>query len=255
MTDQVGKTEYRPLDVKGCEELVLKHHYSRRMPSAITLVYGLVGYAPRRTAYACVVFSHATGRHEDVPLWELTRLVRLPDYEGSLTKLVGKALGHVRKERLVNLVVSFADMEEGHHGGIYQACSWIYDGMADERLDGFNINGVFTPARTCNAQYGTSSEEGLRKKLKGAEVVPHYDRGKHRYWKALSKEGMQLALSLGFRSRPYPKPMLSGETQTNCEVDPQLRKGQVVLPAYRGASNVAKQALDLGDTLAQEEGP
>lgn len=145
----------------------------------------------------------------------MTRLVRLPEYDIPLTKLISKAIGYIRQHKLENLLISFADSEEDHHGGIYQACSWLYSGMRGERLDGFNIDGVFTPARTCNAVYGTSSEEGLKAKLPNRDVEPHFDVGKHLYWKALSKDGLKKGIRLGLRSRPYPKDALAADREEN----------------------------------------
>lgn len=220
---------YRAISLLECTALVKTHHYSHRLPSAVKLVYGDVELGPPRVLHACCLFSIATGRWEE-PLWELTRLVRLPEYSKPLTKLVSKALGHIRQHSLVDLIVSFADAEEDHHGGIYQSCSWVYDGIRSERLDGFNIDGEFVPARTCNALYGTSSVEMLKKKLADKQVEPHFDSGKHCYWKALNKEGMQKAIRLGLRSRAYPKPMLDGETQVNYAVDLNQRKGIIDMP-------------------------
>lgn len=220
---------YRVVSSVMCEPLVLKHHYSHRMPIAIKLCYGHVDEAAR-TLKACCIFSHATGRWEGHNLWELTRLVRTPDYGDPLTRLIAKAVGHIRGDKLTDLIISFADAEEDHHGGIYQACSWIYGGMVERRLDGFNINGIFVPARTCNTKYGTSCPDQLCKKVKGA--IPHYDIGKHRYWKSLSKRGMQLALTMGFKSLAYPKPMLANGSSINHQVDQSLRKGKKKLASY-----------------------
>lgn len=205
------------VSVRRCEPLVKKHHYSGRMPSAVQLCYGI---SSDTQLVACCIFSNATGRWE-ADLWELTRLVRLPDLDYPMSALISKALGYIRQNKLTDLIVSFADSEEDHHGGIYQACSWLYSGRRNERLDGFNVDGKFLPARTANAVHGTSSVKGLVAKLKksgkAAEVTPHVDTGKHCYWKALTKDGMRKALAVGLRSVPYPKPMLTGDTTENVQ--------------------------------------
>lgn len=251
MPKLVTKVEpvYRDVTLLDCEPLIKKFHYSHRVPSAVKLCYAEMIVGPPRKVLACCTFSIATGRWEE-ELWELTRLVCVPTYTQPLTRLISKALGHIRQHRLMDLLVSFADAQEDHHGGIYQACSWVYDGMRGDRLDGFNIDGEFVPARTCNALYGTSSEVELPKKLKGKTVEPHYDSGKHCYWKALSKEGMRKALRMGLKSQPYPKPMLSDGTQTNYAVDEQQRKGLVKLPgitAPKIKANVVK--VDVSNEL------
>lgn len=225
--------KYRKLTLKSCEEIVETYHYSHRMPRSVKLCYGHVVYSPEMQTQACVIYSQATGRWEAENLWELSRLVRIPEFDDPMTRLISKSIGYIRKHKLTELVVSFADATQDHHGGIYQSCSWVYDGMRGKRLDGFTIDGEFVPARTCNAVYGTSSETEILEhpKVKGRDVEPHYDDGKHCYWKALSKSGMQLAKSLGLRSTSYPKPMLINEDVYNygSTTRPDLHKGKVEL--------------------------
>lgn len=221
--------DIRQITLTSCEELVLKYHYSKRMPSAVKLCVGEVDYGPPRKTLSCCIFSLATGRWPE-ELWELTRLVRLPSHTTPMTKVISKGIGIIRQTKEIDLVVSFADAEEDHHGGVYQASSWVYDGLRSDRLDGFNIDGQFVPARTCNALHGTSSVEGLKKKLPGSVVEPHFDSGKHCYWKAISKEGMQKAVRLGLQSRSYPKPMLMNDAPANLAIVPIMRKGVIQVP-------------------------
>lgn len=240
----------RALPLQACKELVLKHHYSHRLPASVQLCYGDIDYGPPRVTRACALFSNATGRWEQ-DLWELTRLVRLSNYTYPLTMLISKALGHIRQHKLIDLIVSFADSEEDHHGGIYQACSWVYDGCRNERLDGFNIDGEFVPARTCNAIYGTSSVDVLQSKLPNKSITPHMDAGKHCYWKALSKTGMRKAVGLGLCSNRYPQPMLGSDEATNVKLgDGHNRKGIIKLPGYIPPRTTQTLDLDsLGDSL------
>lgn len=229
----VENHQYRKIPHCMCKYLVETHHYSNRMPSSVQLCYGIVHNGPPKTVLACCIFSSATGRW-DFPVWELTRLVRIPQLKTPISKLVSKAIGEIRAKRKIDLVISFADSSEDHHGGIYQACSWIYSGMRSDRLDGFLVDGEFVPARTCNARWGTSSEIELPKVLSDKIVEPRYDGGKHLYWKPISKVGIQKALSMGLRSLSYPKPILvNGENTTV----PYLRKGKRKLKAKRKPTN------------------
>lgn len=247
-----GKPNFREIDGRACRELVESCHYSKRMPSVVKFCLADVDYGPPRRLFACCMFSNAIGRWEIPDLWELSRLVRMPGYDVPMTKLIAEALAKIRKSKATDLIVSFADAEEDHHGGVYQAASWIYDGMRHARLDGFNVDGVFVPARTCVAKWGTSSEVDLPKRLPNKAVEPHFDLGKHCYWKALTKEGMRKAVRCGLSSRPYPKPMLaesfSGNgSDRNYGVAGHLRKGVVDLRAQEKAP--IPMRLDIGADL------
>lgn len=236
------KTEYREVTLRECVGILTTEHYSHKCPKNVKLTVADLQYSPRKPL-ACCTFSGPTGRFENVGgILELSRLVRLPDYDRPLTKLISKAMGIIRAKKAADLLLSLADIEEDHHGGIYQACSWVYGGTRDERLDGFNIDGVFVPARTCNHRYGTSSETVLAE-TQGA--TPHYDAGKHLYWKALTKVGMQMAVNMGLRSLPYPKPMLLGRENNSGLKAEHNRKGVIELPRIAAPPPVKLSAPSL----------
>lgn len=187
--------------------LVKKYHYSKRMASNVQMVGtwhkggGLFG--EHGEAIAAIVFSIPPTRwSEDV--WELSRLVRRDDAEISLSALMAKALSFMKRARPIDLLVSFADATQGHHGGIYQACSWNYSGKRERCIDGVIFEGNFIPGRSANSKWGTRSPGKLRRM--GINAIPHYDEGKYLYWKALNRNGAKKARRLGLSEMPYPKP-------------------------------------------------
>jgi hypothetical protein len=128
-----------------------------------------------------------------------------------LTLLVALTVRHLRKNRRVDLLVSFADKTQGHYGGIYQACGWLYAGARERAMDGLIINGTFTPGRSCNSALGTRSTDKLRNLHPDWTIEPHFDEGKHLYWLPLSSEGKAKAKRLELSRQPYPKPDRDGK--------------------------------------------
>lgn len=190
-------------------ELVKRHHYSRRAPSNVQFVGtlhdngGLFGdYGP--VVAACFLSIPPTRWAEDV--LELSRLVR-DDKPRPLTSLISQTCRFAAKNG-ADLIVSFADKTQGHHGGIYQAASWNYDGARERRMDGIIVDGIFIPGRSANSRWGTQSPQKLSALLR-KPVAPHFDEGKHLYWRALSKSGERKAMRLGLRCNVYPKPALA----------------------------------------------
>ena len=188
--------------------LVKNYHYSHRAPANVQLVGtfhtagGLFGdFGP---AVAAVFFSIPPTRWSEDVL-ELSRLVRAESCRVPLTRLISLACKRMKADG-IDMLVSFADAGAGHHGGIYQACAWNYDGQRDRRMDGLMIDGRFVPGRTCNSLYGTRSPDKLRHAKPGWNIEPHYDIGKHLYWRALSRSGKAKAARLGLKRMAYPKP-------------------------------------------------
>ena len=188
--------------------LVKAHHYSRRMPGNIQHCYAVreAGgmFGDSGPVVAAAVFTIPPTRwSEDVI--ELARLVRNPSHSRPLSTLISFSCQWLKKSG-VALVVSFADWTQNHHGGVYQAAGWNYDGCRDRAMDGVLIDGVFKPGRSCNSTWGTRSPSKLAELMPSRTIEPHFDDGKHLYWKALCVAGKTRAKRLGLKSVPYPKP-------------------------------------------------
>lgn len=188
--------------------LVKKWHYSHRIPSNVQFVGtwresgGLFGDSGVAVA-ACMFSIPGTRWSEEV--MELSRLVRTDNATVQLTGLISQTVKFARS-RGADLIVSFADSTQGHHGGVYQASSWNYAGRREPTMDGCLINGKFIPGRSCNSKYGTRSPSKLQSMFPELQIEPHYDMGKYLYWKSTSKAGLKKAHRLGMQCLAYPKP-------------------------------------------------
>jgi hypothetical protein len=180
------------------EELVLKYHYSKRLPSNVQMIGSLHldgglfgGDGP---IVAAAFWSIPPTRWSESVL-ELTRLVR-GEYKVPLTFLISRCVKEL-KRRGYDLLVSFADRTQGHEGYVYRASNWNYAGCRGRTNDGMMIDGVFYPGRTCNSLFGTRSLDKLRQMFPNKTIEPHFDEGKHCYWLALGKRGEEKAARLG----------------------------------------------------------
>lgn len=193
---------------REANDLVSRFHYSHRVPANVQCVVtahergGLFG--DRGRAIAAVFFSIPPTRwSEDV--WELSRLVRRDDADLPLTSLIAEACNIIRRHKSMDLLVSYADSTHGHHGGIYQAASWCFNGFSPPKKCGLIIAGEYMPARSANSRFGTRSVSRLKSRHNiDAEDVR--DTGKYLYWRALTRSGKKKAARLGLVSMPYPKP-------------------------------------------------
>jgi len=195
--------------------MMKQHHYTGTMPVAIRLIGAwrlqpdkkdrrLRSLAPLFLA-ACVISVPPTRWKE--PVLELTRLVRVEDDRlPYLSGLIADTVGIIRRQGMADLIVSYADPSENHHGGVYQACSWQYHGQRKPSITGLDVNGWYVPGRTCNDKWGTRSARKLQALFPEWQILPHRDTGKHLYWKALNRRGKRKAQRLGLQSKPYPKP-------------------------------------------------
>jgi hypothetical protein len=93
----------------------------------------------------------------------------------------------------LKMIISFADPEQGHHGGIYQATNWIYSGMTTA-ADEYIVNGKRMHGRSMRAAYGSHIGKNFIKKILGSS--------KYRYLMPLDKE---MSAKIAPLAKPYPK--------------------------------------------------
>ena len=130
---------------------------------------------------------------------ELVRIA-LTDHKTPVSRIVKIALIFLKKKTPgIKLVVSFADPDEGHHGGVYQAGNWIYNGESNPTVC-YMINGKKTHARSLGAKAGTVSLAAAKKYDPNATKV--HCPGKHRYLMPLDEE---TRVRMEKQRLPYPK--------------------------------------------------
>lgn len=128
---------------------------------------------------------------------ELTR-VALTEHNAPVSQIVSYTIDMLsEKDDGLQLLISYADPAQGHHGGIYQAMNWVYIGQTDSGSVLVDQNGNQVHTRTLNMakanDYSTTEEyEKLERKS-----VP----GKHKYVYPLADEIEEKIKPL---SKPYP---------------------------------------------------
>jgi hypothetical protein len=142
------------------------------------------------------------GRPYNLGQDECVELVRiaLTKHDSPVSRITSLAIKFLsRSNPKLRLIVSFADQSQGHHGGIYQAGNWVYNGQgAVSRF--WNICGRVTHPRTVIERGGSNSLVGAQKMDPNASavMVP----GKHRYLMPLDADMRARILPL---AKPYPK--------------------------------------------------
>lgn len=191
--------------------MVEKYHYSHRCSRALVLVGslhqdgGLLGNTGEMVAAA--LWTVPSARMLSGNILELHRLVRSDD-KVPLSFLISQCVREL-KRRKFDLLVSYADGTQGHLGYVYQASNWNYACMREPSLDGFMIDGIFVPRRTCYSKWGTSSFGGLKLKIPDSAIEQHMDKGKYLYWMSLGKRGNDLASKYRLQRNPYPKTLIN----------------------------------------------
>ena len=167
-------------------------HYARISPMGKLVK---VGAWEGEKFIGAVIFGRGAspflGKKYSLAQCECVELVRiaLTSHKTPVSQIVSIALKFLKKRNPnIMLVVSFADPEKGHHGGIYQAGNWIYTGTSAATQELF-VKNRWTHLR------GAYHQKTVHTRTR---TMP----GKHRYLMPLDKETRERVKHM---AKPYPK--------------------------------------------------
>ena len=180
-------------------------HYSECTPAGKLIK---IGIWEDSKFIGVVIYSLGANSHigspynlTNVQACELTRVALKNIHITPVSKILSISIKMLKKHCPgLKLIVSYADATQNHHGGIYQATNWIYEGeFAKEQ--GIRIKNKIIHRRSLNAKYGTSALDWLRKNVDSkAEVIVGLP--KHKYLYPLDSEVKKEVQKL---AKVYPK--------------------------------------------------
>lgn len=182
-----------------------KWHYSRCIPKSKLVK---IGAWENGKFIGVVVFSYGANAKLGSPYGctmqecvELTRIA-LTAHQTPVSKILSIALNFLKKQSPgIKLVVSYADADQNHHGGIYQATNWIYEGLFNHGSVGaYLIDGQKVHPKSMFDRHGTHARDQIKKIYPSMQLF--YTKGKHKYLMPLHNDMRAKILPL---SKPYPK--------------------------------------------------
>jgi len=150
---------------------------------------------------------------------ELTRIA-LKSHKASVSRIVKIAIIFLKKQSSgLRLIVSFADPQYRHHGGIYQAGNWVFVGNTSPSVEYWH-NGKRLHSRQVSEK-GWNIQQGMKRKtIRPSQCEIIKTLGKHRYLMPLDKE---MAEQIKPLAKPYPKrekqAMAEPTAQRRCSAD------------------------------------
>lgn len=177
-------------------------HYSKRLPMPPLV---MVGAWEREKYIGCILFARGAtpnlGKPYGLDQTECAELVRvaLRQHEASVSRIMSIAIKFLKKNSPgLRMIVSFADPEEGHHGGIYQAGGWTYTGTSNSCKMYLHEGRWKHPREMLSGAFGQVSKS----RSVAAQVPTKICPGKHRYLFPLDEAMRKQVAPL---SKPYPK--------------------------------------------------
>ena len=196
------------VDYQTAMKVVIDNHYLHRK-APCSKAYGLfcnsckniVGVVVYGVSCSSTLLKGICGEDEASNVYELTRLwIKDGTPKNTESFLIGNTLKLLDKE----IIVSFAEIQQGHNGTVYQATNFLYCGLSAKFRDP-KVKGLEHQHHATYANRMTMQEV---KEKYGEENVYYVDRPrKHRYifFNARGRRKKELLEKLKYDILPYPK--------------------------------------------------
>jgi hypothetical protein len=200
------KYKVTSIDTFACKDWFLNKHYAKRIPM-IEYSFGLydnnilVGVCSYGTTLAIGI-----RKIFNFHVYELNRLCVNEGLEKNvLSYFVSQTINLMPK---TCVLLSYADMNQGHSGYIYQATNWIYTGLS-AIVKEYKVKGQedMHSQTLFDKSKGKKDRVAYLKMLYGDKLYMDYRPRKHRYFyfKGNKYEIKQMHKELKFEVEPYPK--------------------------------------------------
>jgi hypothetical protein len=195
-----------PINHATAMAMVVRHHYMHR-PAPCSFAFGMIDRTDGRLA-GCIVYgtpssaplrSGICGPEHACEVIELTRLwIEDGTPKNVESYLIGNTLRMVDKP----IIVSFAEIEAGHVGTVYQATNWIYTGLSAKRTD-WTVEGIDRHGQTIADRY--TAEELRRKYGDRFSIQPRPRKHRYIFFNCGRLRRKELLRKLRYAQQPYPK--------------------------------------------------
>lgn len=196
--------EIAPCTYDASKYAVTHWHYSKQMPTDKKICLGVY---ENKKFIGTVIFNRGSRDlykqytpYNRGGVCELTRIA-LKEHQTPVTKIIKEAIKIVKKTQpQIEVIISYADINQHHLGIIYQAGNWIYEGKVAPNSY-MIIHGIKVHRRSASKKYGTYAIDWIKKNVDPDAYKP-VDKGRHKYSYPLNKKQRQI---LEKRKKPYPK--------------------------------------------------
>ena len=178
-------------DRAAAADVIRRNHYTHSVPSGKShyVQFGdaiVVWSIPANMHIARFVLGWAGN------VWELSRLWAPDGHEPNLlTQAISAAVKVIVRLERPDALVSYADPNAGHKGGVYRAASWLYHGKSEEVRVYLAPDGTSVARRAFH-----SGRKGLRKaEIEALGYREHKMPGKERFVRPISKRAARTILA------------------------------------------------------------
>ena len=163
-------------------DVIEQNHYTQRWPAGKSISY----LYEDAVVVIGIPANYNVARWLGCRVWELTRLWAPDGHRPNLlTQAISSAVSQFKRRDLADALISYADPNMGHSGGVYRAASWVYLGQSEEGRAYRNPTGIVIARRA----FHSGSDHINKAEIEARGFTQLRLPGKHRFARALNKIG------------------------------------------------------------------
>lgn len=208
MPKELMKYTIEPIPNKMAQEVVIKKHYLHRSAQGMFCfglfegmhLAGVIIYGKPASPSVC---KGVCGAEESQRVLELTRLwIEDGTPKNTESFLIGNSLRLLPPE--FDIIVSYAEIQAGHVGTVYQATNWIYTGLSDKHIE-WRLDGQ--PNKHSRHLFDEHGGINGAKAFYGDRLIKAERPRKHRYvfLRGSKSRRKELLRKLKWEPKKYPK--------------------------------------------------
>lgn len=125
-------------DSASVKAFLLRHHYLKSLPRGINRTYIL---SVKGVIKGIALFGYPVGKMSN-RITELKRFCLSEDCpKNTASWFMSKCMKHLKLDKTIDTVISYADPTQGHQGTIYKASNFVYSGKQVQGTPYFRIKG------------------------------------------------------------------------------------------------------------------
>ena len=203
----ITKVAIRAISKSVAKDMIIKNHYTHKW-SLCRVAYGIFYKTDVKSEFldgfnekliGCVIYGQPAGRSAArsvcnlIKLKEVMELTRLwiedmPNCKNIESYSISNSIKLIKRDYpAIKCIISYADGEQGHCGGIYKATNFLYQGCSSVALMPNHSVSLTGPpsynwihSRTVSSRWGSHNVEHLKKAI-GKTFWRKIESNKHRY--------------------------------------------------------------------------
>jgi len=195
------------ISFSDCKEWILYKHYAHRIPS-ISYAFGL--FDNDNILQGVCTFGRCAfpemelicGDEYKDEVIQLNRLIVNQSEKNMTSFFISQCFKKITEHKII---LSYSDINQNHHGYIYQATNFLYTGITNPGMETYTVSGGEGCIKDMTRRYFFKATTVYNQKWNILKITKGGCKHRYIYFIGTKKEKKEMRSALKYEVQPYPK--------------------------------------------------